>query len=105
MGKLNASQKATLLNEWEAAHQIHPGEPQDKNIYTLSAEAQALVPSVPANLAESLKALEGDNDFLLKGGVFTEDVIDKWISYKYEEEVQAMRLRPTPLEYYLYYDC
>ena len=86
-------------------NQIHPGEPQDKNIYALSAEAQAKVPSVPANLAESLRALEGDHEFLLKGGVFTQDVIDKWISYKYEEEVQAMRLRPTPLEFYLYYDC
>jgi glutamine synthetase len=59
---------------------------------------------MPASLEESLDALERDQEFLLKGDVFTEDLLEMWIDHKRENDVQASRLRPTPFEYYLYYD-
>jgi glutamine synthetase len=62
------------------------------------------VPSAPGSLEEALHALEQDHDFLLKGGVFTEDVIGSWIDYKMSKEVKAMALRPHPYEFHLYYD-
>ncbi len=85
-------------------NKIHPGEPLDKDIYDLSPEELAEVPSTPASLAEALDALEQDHDFLLKGDVFTEDVIETWIEYKRTKEVDAMRLRPHPYEFALYFD-
>jgi glutamine synthetase len=85
-------------------NKIDPGEPLDKDIYGLSPEELAEVPSMPASLEESLDELEADHDFLLKGDVFTQDLIDKWISYKRENEVNALRLRPHPYEFSLYYD-
>jgi glutamine synthetase len=85
-------------------NKIHPGEPLDKDIYDLSPEELADVPSTPATLDEALNALEKDHEFLLKGDVFTEDVIETWIKYKREKEVDAMRLRPHPHEFCLYYD-
>ncbi len=60
---------------------------------------------MPGSLAEALEALRRDHDFLLKGDVFTPDVIDTWIEYKTEKEVDPVRLRPHPLEFQLYYDC
>ena len=62
------------------------------------------VERMPASLEESLDALESDHEFLLKGDVFTQDLIDMWLDYKREHDVQASRLRPTPFEYFLYYD-
>jgi glutamine synthetase len=62
------------------------------------------LPSVPGSLEEALGALEADHDFLLKGGVFTEDLIEAWIAYKRSSEIDAVRLRPHPYEFYLYYD-
>ncbi len=84
---------------------IHPGEPLDKDIYALSAEELKEVPSVPGSLGEALTALRADHDFLLKGEVFTPDVLDTWIEFKQENEVDPVRLRPTPYEFALYYDC
>ncbi|MCX6136842.1 MAG: type I glutamate--ammonia ligase [Ignavibacteriales bacterium] len=85
-------------------NKIDPGEPLDKDIYDLSPEELKDVPSAPGSLEDALKALEEDHDFLLKGNVFTEDVIDAWIDYKMTREVKAMALRPHPYEFHLYYD-
>ena len=85
-------------------NRIDPGDPLDKNIYDLPPEEMAQIPSAPASLEEALKALENDHEFLLKGDVFTKDVIERWIEYKMENEVNAIRLRPHPHEFYMYYD-
>jgi len=85
-------------------NKIDPGDPLDKNIYDLPPEELAKVESAPASLDEALTALEEDCEYLLKGDVFTKDVIEKWIEYKTENEVDAVRLRPHPHEFYLYYD-
>ena len=85
-------------------NKIDPGDPLDKNIYDLSPEEAAGVESAPGSLDEALTALEADKDFLLKGDVFTEDVIEKWIEYKTENEVNALKLRPHPHEFFMYYD-
>jgi glutamine synthetase len=86
-------------------NKIDPGEPLDKDIYALSPEELAGVPTTPGSLEESLAALAADHDFLLKGDVFTMDVIDKWIEYKIEAEVNPVRLRPHPYEFFLYFDA
>jgi len=85
-------------------NKIDPGDPLDKNIYDLPPEELAEVPSAPGSLGEALDALKEDHEFLLKGDVFTQDVIDKWIEYKIENEVNAVNLRPHPHEFFLYYD-
>lgn len=85
-------------------NKIDPGQPLDKDIYDLPPEELAKVPTTPGSLRESLIALEKDHEFLLKGDVFTEDVIETWIEYKMENEVQAIDLRPHPWEFALYYD-
>lgn len=86
-------------------NRIDPGQPLDKDIYDLSPEELKNVPSTPGSLDAALAALEKDHDFLLKGDVFTEDVIQTWIDYKTKNEVKAMALQPHPYEYSLYYDC
>ncbi len=83
---------------------INPGDPLDKDIYALGPEELADIPSVPGSLEDALKALENDHEFLLKGDVFTEDVIETWIEYKMENEVNPVKLRPVPYEFMLYYD-
>jgi glutamine synthetase len=85
-------------------NKIDPGEPLDKDIYDLPPEELAKVPQTPGSLQESLRALEADHAFLLKGDVFTTDVIETWIDYKISNEVQALALRPHPWEFALYYD-
>ena len=85
-------------------NKINPGEPMDKDIYDLPPEELAKVPQTPGSLREVLNALEADHDYLLKGDVFTPDVIETWISYKMEKEVQQLDLRPHPWEFALYYD-
>jgi glutamine synthetase len=85
-------------------NKIDPGDPLDKNIYDMPPEELKNVPSAPASLEAALAALERDNSFLLKGDVFTKDVIDAWIAYKYEREAKEMSLRPHPYEFALYYD-
>ncbi len=85
-------------------NRIDPGQPLDKDIYSLSPEELAKVPSTPGALDEALNALEKDHEFLLKGDVFTQDVIDMWIDYKRANEVDAVRMRPHPHEFQLYFD-
>lgn len=85
-------------------NKIDPGEPLDKDIYGMSPEELADVPSAPGSLEEALSALSEDHAFLLKGDVFTQDVIDTWISYKTDNEVNDVKLRPHPHEFFLYYD-
>ncbi len=85
-------------------NKIDPGEAVDKNIYDLPPEEAAGIPTVPSSLEESLRALEDDHDYLLRGDVFTEDVVQSWLSYKWENEVDAVRLRPHPHEFAMYYD-
>jgi glutamine synthetase len=84
---------------------MHPGEPLDKDIYSLSPEELAEVPTVPGSLDRALDALRKDHTFLLKGDVFSADLLDAWIAYKHENEVDHVRLRPCPSEFYLYYDA
>jgi glutamine synthetase len=86
-------------------NKIHPGEPLDKDIYDLSPEELKNVPTLPGSLDKALDALEADHDFLLKGNVFTESLIDRWISYKRQKEVDTIRMRPTPMEFQLYFDA
>ncbi|MCX8072511.1 MAG: type I glutamate--ammonia ligase [Candidatus Binatia bacterium] len=83
---------------------ISPGDPLDKDIYSLTPEELKDVPSMPASLEEALENLKRDHEFLLQGDVFTEDVIETWIEYKMANEVSAMRLRPHPWEFALYFD-
>jgi glutamine synthetase len=86
-------------------NRIDPGQPLDKDIYDLPPEEAKNVPSTPATLAHALEALERDHEWLTRGGVFSEDLIQAWISYKRKHEVEAMALRPHPYEFNLYYDC
>jgi len=85
-------------------NKIDPGEPLDKDIYDMEPEELKHVPSTPGSLEHALKALERDHDFLLRGDVFTKDVINAWIQYKMDREVKPMALRPHPYEFGLYYD-
>lgn len=85
-------------------NRIDPGEPLDKDIYDLSPEELKDVPNLPGTLDEALKELENDHEFLLKGDVFTTEIIERWINYKRENEIKPLRLRPHPLEFSMYYD-
>jgi glutamine synthetase len=85
-------------------NRIEPPAPVDKDLYDLPPEELAKVPTVPASLDAALAALEADHDFLLAGGVFTQDVIDTHIAYKRANEIDPVRLRPHPWEFHLYYD-
>jgi glutamine synthetase len=85
-------------------NKIDPGEPLDKNIYSLTPEEAASIPTMPGRLDEALDELEADHEFLLKGDVFTEDAIRTWIEYKRENEVDPVRIRPHPHEFELYFD-
>lgn len=82
-----------------------PGKPLDKDIYDLKPEQLVDVPPTPRSLEESLNALRADHEFLLRGDVFTQDVIDTWIQFKTEHEADAVRQRPHPFEFALYYDA
>lgn len=85
-------------------NKILPGEPLDKDIYGLPPQELAKIPSIPGSLEESLEHLNKDKSFLLKGDVFTEDLLEAWTSYKIDKEVRPMQARPVPYEFYLYYD-
>ncbi len=85
-------------------NKIDPGEPLDKDIYDLTPEEMKAVPSMPASLEEALAALEDDHAFLLKGDVFSEELLETYIAYKRKNEADAVRLRPHPYEFALYYD-
>jgi glutamine synthetase len=83
---------------------ISPGDPIDKNLYDLPPAEMAKVPKAPGTLDEALDALESDHKFLMEGNVFTQDVIDTYLSYKRSHEIDEIRLRPHPYEFFLYYD-
>jgi glutamine synthetase len=85
-------------------NKYNPGEPLDKDIYDLEPEELAKVPQAPGSLDDALKNLEKDHGYLLQGDVFTKDVIENWLDYKRKKEVDAIRLRPHPYEFYLYFD-
>ncbi|MBX3023290.1 type I glutamate--ammonia ligase [bacterium] len=86
-------------------NRLAAGDPLDKDIYSLTPEELKDVAGMPASLEQALANLKKDHAFLLKGDVFTEDVIETWIEYKMENEVSALRLRPHPYEFFLYYDA
>ena len=86
-------------------NRIDPGQPVDVDLFELPQEELARISHVPASLEEALDALAADHDFLLKGGVFTQDLIDTWIGYKRRDEADQVRLRPHPWEFALYYDA
>jgi glutamine synthetase len=85
-------------------NKIDPGKPLERDIYDMTEEELKDVPKTPANLEEAVAALRNDHAFLLKGGVFTEDIIEAWIAWKEEKELDEMHLRPHPYEFHLYYD-
>ncbi len=86
-------------------NRIDPGDPTDKDLYELPAEEAKLIKQVPSSLSAVLDALEADHDFLLQGDVFTTDLLEAYISYKRQVEVDPIRVRPTPYEFTLYFDC
>lgn len=85
-------------------NQIDPGDPADFDLYEASSKRLRCTQSTPGSLQESLAALRADSGFLLEGGVFTQDLIDTWIDWKHEHEIAPVALRPTPYEFYLYFD-
>jgi glutamine synthetase len=85
-------------------NKIEPPKPIDEDLYELDPEMKRQVKSTPGSLTEVLDALEIDNDYLTRGGVFTEDLIETWIDYKRVREVDQVALRPHPWEFYLYHD-
>jgi glutamine synthetase len=85
-------------------NRLDPGQPIDKNLYDLPPAEAKEVKSTPGSLEQALDALEADHSFLLRGDVFTKDVIETWLGYKRDKEIDAIRLRPHPYEFHLYYD-
>jgi len=85
-------------------NKINPGDPLDKDIYGLSPEELKEVPHMPGSLEEALDSLERDHEFLLRGDVFTKDAIHEWLEFKRTKELNPVRMRPTPYEFYLYFD-
>ncbi len=85
-------------------NKIEPPDPVDKNLYDLPPEEQKNIRSVVGSLEAALNALEQDHDFLMKGDVFTKDVLEIWLEYKRVKELEEVRLRPHPHEFALYYD-
>jgi glutamine synthetase len=85
-------------------NKISPGEPLDRDIYEMTADELIDTPQTPKSLGEAMQALADDHRFLLQGDVFTEDLIETWIEYKVENELDPLRLRPHPYEFFLYYD-
>jgi glutamine synthetase len=85
-------------------NKIDPGDPMDKDLYDLEPHEAAKVKKMPGSLDESLRNLEKDHAFLMKGNVFTQDVLDGWLNYKRDKEIDPIRLRPHPYEFFLYYD-
>ena len=86
-------------------NRIEPDGPLDKDLYELPPEEAAKVAQAPTSLEQALEALKEDHDFLTEGGVFTDDLIEAYAAYKYEHEITPERLRPTALDFELYYDC
>jgi glutamine synthetase len=87
------------------ANSIDPGDPVDYDLFEASEEALAALDQMPSSIEEALDALEADHDFLLEGGVFTPDLLEAYISFKRETEVDQIRVRPHPWEFYLSFDA
>jgi glutamine synthetase len=87
------------------AKKMNPGDPLDVDLYELSAEELSKLNQVPGSLAASLDALERDHDFLLQGNVFTRDLLEMWIEHKRKNEIDPVRLRPHPYEFFLSFDA
>lgn len=85
-------------------NRIDPGNPVDKDLYELPREEAKMIKQVPGSLGEVLVALENDHDYLLKGDVFTKDLLEAYIAYKRQNELDPVRIRPVPYEFVLYYD-
>ena len=85
-------------------NEIEPPDPVDQNLYEMSAADLAMIRQVPGSLDEALGALERDNEFLMRGGVFTDDLIGTWLDYK-KNDVDDLRLRPHPIEFFKYFDA
>jgi glutamine synthetase len=85
-------------------NKLDPGSPLDRDIYEMTREELADVPKTPGSLEEAVAALANDNAFLIRGGVFTDDLVEAWIAWKKEKELHEMHLRPHPYEFHLYYD-
>lgn len=86
-------------------NRIEPHAPVDKDLYELPPEEAAGIPQAPTSLEAALASLEKDHDFLTEGDVFTEDLLDTYLKYKFDNEISPVRLRPTPQEFEMYYDC
>jgi glutamine synthetase len=86
-------------------NKIEPADPVNYDLFELEGDEARSIPQVPRSLDEALQALEDDHEYLLKGDVFTKDVIETWIEYKRSVDVDSLRLRPHPYEFYMYYDC
>ncbi len=86
-------------------NEMEPPDPVDVNLYELPPEEAAKIKQVPGSLEEVLDALERDNEFLLRGGVFTEDLIETWLDYKRTNDLAALRQRPHPYEFFMYFDA
>ena len=86
-------------------NEVEPPDPVDVNLYDLPPQEAAKVKQVPGSLDEVLNALENDYEFLLRGGVFTEDVIETWLEFKRNNELDPVRLLPHPYEFFLYLDA
>jgi glutamine synthetase len=86
-------------------HKLDPGKPLDVDVFELSKAELAKTKQAPGSLEEAIDALEKDHKFLTEGGVFTDDLIETWIQWKREKELDLMALRPHPYEFHLYYDC
>jgi glutamine synthetase len=85
-------------------NKMDPGQPLDKDMYELDPEQLSSIPSMPDSLEDALDALQRDHAFLVKGDVFTEELLRTYVNYKRSKEVDAIRLRPHPYEFALYYD-
>jgi glutamine synthetase len=85
-------------------NKMDPGKPLDRDIYEMTADELAVVPKTPGSLEEAVAALEADYKFLTTGGVFTDDLIEAWVTWKKHKELDEMHLRPHPFEFHLYYD-
>jgi glutamine synthetase len=85
-------------------NKIDPGQPIEKDLYEMESKELARVKTMPGSLDEALENLEADHAFLTKNDVFSKDALQTWITYKREKEIDAMRLRPHPYEFFLYFD-
>jgi glutamine synthetase len=86
-------------------NKIEPAAPVDKDLYELPPDEAAAIPQAPTQLSHVIDNLEADHEYLTEGGVFTPDLIETWINYKREYEINPVNLRPHPYEFALYYDC